>query len=738
MNDSFREMLPPAKAPAAQKDNTNLSEICRRVWEFLYNHIQYKLDKRGVEQLRQPARSWEDRHTGIDCDCFSIFVSSILCNLGIEHKFRITKYGGKPNFQHVYVVVPNGTDEIIIDCVLSKFNYEKPYSEKKDFIMKPTVNGLNGIDIAMLSGTPRSLGDVIDDVKNQRHFQQIENPDNATLAYLQDLRLIITHKPQLCNEPKVILKMLDYLIKHWNTPYCEQALENICKDENTLNGLGSFGKLFKKIAANKAVKQQAKTERKVAKKQAKVEKKAVKKQAKVAKKVAKQEGKTARKIAKQEAKTARKVARQETKQARINSRIEKKALKQENRTARAALRKGNQPIPEQPEIDQDDTMVDDEPMSSEPTPDNTPIQESTPSESEPTNSTTPQSYRYPTNRRNHRRHWEFDDDEDDDFDDEGDDWDDEDDFDEDEDDDFDEDDEDDFDDENDIDGMVEGNLGSSKKALKKERKAAKKQAKAEKKVEKREEKARIKALPRKQRLKERVKKVAKTIVKFNPLTVASRGGVLVAMKMNIGKMASKLKWGYATQADVDAGKLTAAQWEASKKALSKVENIFCKIGGDKAKLKIAVVYGKGGKGSLKSGELGLVCDLGLGEVATGAAIAAAVPVIVTIVKALKDAGIMKGDEAESALTLLKNPETAKELESGYADEVKQSSSDPRMARYGENSFFEKNKIPILIGTAALGLGLFAMSKGNKKALKPALAGLSGAKIRIRKPKKIIL
>lgn len=75
------------------------------IWEFLYCNIQYRLDKQGVEQLRRPARSWAERFSGIDCDCFSIFCSSILVNLQIPHYLRVTRYS-QPNWQHVYVVVP--------------------------------------------------------------------------------------------------------------------------------------------------------------------------------------------------------------------------------------------------------------------------------------------------------------------------------------------------------------------------------------------------------------------------------------------------------------------------------------------------------------------------------------------------------------------------------------------------------------------------------------------------------
>lgn len=131
----------------------------RNIYEFLYNHIQYELDKEGVEQIRTPLRTWHEKKA--DCDCFSVFISSILHNLGIPHAFRMTDYGtldeqGKPiGWQHVYVVVPHNGKEsglkqdngyTVIDPVLAQFNYEKPLIEKHDhFMERMPIQVLNGV-----------------------------------------------------------------------------------------------------------------------------------------------------------------------------------------------------------------------------------------------------------------------------------------------------------------------------------------------------------------------------------------------------------------------------------------------------------------------------------------------------------------------------------------------------------------------------------------------------------------
>jgi hypothetical protein len=119
-------------------------DTCRNIWYFVYRNVAYKKDEDGLEQVRSPRRTWLDRKTGVDCDCYSTFISSILTNLNIPHKLRITKYR-RDHFQHVYPVVPYNGRYIIIDCVTDRFDYEVPYSAKKDINMDlQYLDGLHG------------------------------------------------------------------------------------------------------------------------------------------------------------------------------------------------------------------------------------------------------------------------------------------------------------------------------------------------------------------------------------------------------------------------------------------------------------------------------------------------------------------------------------------------------------------------------------------------------------------
>jgi len=234
-------------APLLRRPSTH--ETCQAIWEFIHNFIQYKLDQRGLEQLRRPARSWAERATGVDCDCMSIFTSSILTNLKIPHSFRITKYS-QDSWQHVYVIVPitGANNYCVIDAVVSEFNYEKKYTDKMDYMMN-----LKGINVAVLSGVSGNdhyeavmatslsgigLGATTDQSDLDKLYQNIVATRNAVA---QNPSLVST-----VDDPQALIKMLDYAIQYWYTDKRNEALDILSKNEaqlnlqngvNTMNGL---------------------------------------------------------------------------------------------------------------------------------------------------------------------------------------------------------------------------------------------------------------------------------------------------------------------------------------------------------------------------------------------------------------------------------------------------------------------------------------------------------------------
>ncbi len=262
---------------ASNLQGDSLKESCRNIFNFSYNYLQYHKDDDGTEQLRTPSRSWLDGQikfkqkgksdAGIDCDDYSIFVGSLLKCLGIPFKLRITKYDGKKNFQHIYVIVPavgDSEDEIVIDPVLSKFDYQKPYSfERSDFDMSPLqLAGLRGIDgitgtsalglpISVLSGIDLAGGvqaqanhedliAIVSGVDFDDAINGLGDAEDATYNYLVRTRNYLLknrdNKDKMAHvqNPDQFISMLDQAIKFWNTPQRDSVLDKLSDIEEKL------------------------------------------------------------------------------------------------------------------------------------------------------------------------------------------------------------------------------------------------------------------------------------------------------------------------------------------------------------------------------------------------------------------------------------------------------------------------------------------------------------------------
>lgn len=233
--------LPQTKEISEVLSKKDVYNTCLAIWLFLYEHFQYKLDKSGVEQLREPNRSWADRMSGIDCDCFSIFASSILTNQEIDHSFRITKYNGNEHFQHVYVVVNHKGREIIIDPVVDAFDYQKPFSEKHDKPMKIRHQVLSGFGNATVSAP---FGYEFDHI-----YSSLGNCDNSamvesTKTHLMNTLSIVQKSPEMISDfvnPQTYVNQLQMVLQNWDNPITRiQAIEKAESMTDGLSGLNGW------------------------------------------------------------------------------------------------------------------------------------------------------------------------------------------------------------------------------------------------------------------------------------------------------------------------------------------------------------------------------------------------------------------------------------------------------------------------------------------------------------------
>jgi len=126
-------------------------------------------------------------------------------------------------------------------------------------------------------------------------------------------------------------------------------------------------------------------------------------------------------------------------------------------------------------------------------------------------------------------------------------------------------------------------------------------------------------------------KTTKAIVKYNPAVASIRAAVLLALKTNVGKMASKMKFGYLTEAEAKAQNLDMAEWNKARTQLVKIEKLFVDtLQGNATNFKNAILTGRAGR--LSGDDLGLD---GLGEPVTAASTAAAAPFLLKIADLLK-------------------------------------------------------------------------------------------------------
>lgn len=330
--------------------DSNLEKFCHNIWKFLFSLIQYEYDDTGREQFRSPYRSWADRERGIDCDCFSIFVSCILTNKGIPHYFRITKYNGRDQWQHIYVIVPkrgvkfdpyDGDTYYTIDCVIHEFDTEKDFSDQKLQpmnglgIITETLAGIDDTDAAQVLTGLILDGDEMSGDKDMMKLQLL-----ATRNWVAENPKL--YEVQNGKKADDFIKMCDYALQYWDNPETrEKALnvliENEKMQEARINGLGTpqlrkqvFSKriaLVKAMPMKKAVAKSAVAEfdddddfdglGKA--KKTKAEKKAAKQQKKEAKKAQKAEKKAIKTEAKKEAKQERKERREANKEELKNA-----------------------------------------------------------------------------------------------------------------------------------------------------------------------------------------------------------------------------------------------------------------------------------------------------------------------------------------------------------------------------------------------------------------------------------
>ena len=119
-------------------------QTLKNVWQFTRRNITYLRDTDGEEVVKSPGKTWEDRTA--DCKSLSVFIASILKNLGYEYFYRVVFYDpASPNQGHIYpiAVLPDG-EEVPMDAVNTKFDEEYAYWKAEDYQHNGKRAGISG------------------------------------------------------------------------------------------------------------------------------------------------------------------------------------------------------------------------------------------------------------------------------------------------------------------------------------------------------------------------------------------------------------------------------------------------------------------------------------------------------------------------------------------------------------------------------------------------------------------
>ena len=134
-------------------------EGMRKLWAWVRTNIHYNEDPLGVQWLREPARLWADKEG--DCKSMTIFIVSVLENMGIKYKVRFsnTESPGSKRVNHVYPIAMIGGKEVIVDAVYPAFDAQKSFHYAKDYTMSD-IYRLSGIGQAAVQTAEEYLAEL--------------------------------------------------------------------------------------------------------------------------------------------------------------------------------------------------------------------------------------------------------------------------------------------------------------------------------------------------------------------------------------------------------------------------------------------------------------------------------------------------------------------------------------------------------------------------------------------------
>lgn len=137
--------------PVAKQFKTgNIKTDSKQIYDFIKKNIAYNAEPFNNQTTSSFSRIIHDKKG--DCKHSALIVSDIGYNMGYNVIFRFASYDKDKQLGHVYTILqdPNTKEKIIVDP-LQEFNYEKPYTNKKDYLV--VNSNPKQMTLSRLSGT---------------------------------------------------------------------------------------------------------------------------------------------------------------------------------------------------------------------------------------------------------------------------------------------------------------------------------------------------------------------------------------------------------------------------------------------------------------------------------------------------------------------------------------------------------------------------------------------------------
>jgi hypothetical protein len=254
-----KESIPMVAKLAKHLRANSLEQSCYNIWHWMKHNMSYKLDAVGKEEIRTASRSYRDRHSGIDCEDYSIFISALLINMGYKPTFHIVAFNHNTSYQHIYVVCENMVMDNVIAAVEpwrgeAAFNMHPVGVTKTLKIKAMTIEHLGTIE-SMICGLGRMVADniTIELVRlKSAYLAALES--NTTAAERNDInrelrKLNFAISLNGTPERNKLLNMLDTVYdiqNHQFVFYSNINLEGIAEyfnEYDAVHALGDLGKI---------------------------------------------------------------------------------------------------------------------------------------------------------------------------------------------------------------------------------------------------------------------------------------------------------------------------------------------------------------------------------------------------------------------------------------------------------------------------------------------------------------